>query len=101
MVLRRQRIDPNEATSRVWQNRCITKELVQWRMNEVNAVGHQRIDPNGGDQPKFGKIDASQKAGAMAHERSECGSAPAHRSKRRRPAEFGKIDASQSRWTDA
>jgi hypothetical protein len=46
MVLRRQRIDPNEATSRVWQNRCITKELVQWRMNEVNAVGHQRIDPN-------------------------------------------------------
>src|SRR5687767_65924 len=33
-------------------------------------------------QPEFGKIDAKQRARAMAHERRECVSGLAHRSKR-------------------
>jgi hypothetical protein len=34
----------------------------------------QCIDPNGGDKPEFGKIDAQTNSRALAHERSECGS---------------------------
>jgi hypothetical protein len=30
-------------------------------MNEVNASEHSCIDPNGGDMPEFGKIDAQTK----------------------------------------
>ena len=44
-------------------------------MNEVSASMHECIDPNGGDKPEFGKIDAKQKPSALMRERSECVSA--------------------------
>jgi hypothetical protein len=46
-------------------------------------------------QPEVGKIDAKQKASALAREPSECVSALVHRSKRRLQPKFGKIDAKQ------